>query len=242
MQNAGRALKCLCGAHSSPQPPLQGAWEKKGFGYLSPPCILIVQIPRRFIYWDRMDLFCHCLASPCPHTLVRQPVLTPEPLHFCLQTNYISRKSQASLWEGEKQQAVLFCNNKSLAMLQKSSGHKWFPCFLHAKHTNPPAKLSPHHEIQFQLETRILPSKSGPGCYDITSGWEDAMTSSLAKKMGGLNLLSDFYWGSYTCPALSLLWVPWSVVLSLMFATEVIFLFKTLLWGAETRNKKNHFI
>lgn len=49
------------------------------------PCILIVQTPQRFIYWDLMDLFCHCLASPkCPHTLVRQLVLTLEPLHFCL--------------------------------------------------------------------------------------------------------------------------------------------------------------
>lgn len=171
MQNAGRTLRCLCVCGggifivTAVRWPQQDAGRESGrepgrraLATCLLPCSLIVQTPQRFIYWDLMDLFCHCLASPkCPHTLVRQLVLTLEPLHFCLQTNYVSRKPQASLGEGEKQ-AVLFCNNKSSAVLQKSSGHKWFPCFLHAKHTNPPAKVSPHHEIEFQLETRILPS------------------------------------------------------------------------------------
>lgn len=68
---------------------------------------------------------------------------------------------------------------------------------------------------------------------------QDAMTSPLAERMeGGFALI---YFQNSTeglTHALIYLycWVPWNVALSLMFATEVIFFFKALLWGAETRN------
>lgn len=74
MQSAGRTLRCSCGAYSQRQPvrwPQQGAGQeprrepgrRRALVTCLLPCILLVQIPRRFIYWDLMGLFCHCFGQ-----------------------------------------------------------------------------------------------------------------------------------------------------------------------------------
>lgn len=241
MQSAGRTLRCLCGAYSQRQPvrwPQQGAGQeprrepgrRRALVTCLLPCILIVQIPRRFIYWDLMGLFCHCFGQLKMSSYTRKAVGANT---WTCTSLFKQTTSQGRLRLARKK------GERSRLYFSVTINPRL--CFSNLLVINDLHVFYMQSTLTLQQNFHnIMKSSSNlrPGSCHLNQV-QDAMTSPLAERIWGggcLNLLSDFVWGSYTCPDLSLLWVPWSVALSLMLATEVIFFFKALLWGTETRN------